>query len=205
MSPNELSFASATSWKDIYGQPHGTSILLKSEFYNIYSAGYQSSCIGSERDASKHKHMRQSLAPAFSSKALLDQEHIVSQTIDLFVERLPKAPKELLYINFSKWSEMVAFDILGEMAFGESFGCILSGKCTTQTSVTFRKIFPVSYCYSGKPHFWPDLILNHLFFIILADNLRRFPLFPTLAKWLFPYTESFRGEHSNFTRQRVLR
>ena len=28
------------------------------------------------------------------------------------------------HIDMTKWFEMVAFDILGEMAFGESFGCI---------------------------------------------------------------------------------
>lgn len=30
--------------------------------------------------------------------------------------------------NVVSWFEMVTFDILGEMAFGESFGCVENGK-----------------------------------------------------------------------------
>lgn len=51
VSPNELSFASATSWKSIYGHPGaGKPTLIKSEFYNMYGSGFDSLCIGSERD-----------------------------------------------------------------------------------------------------------------------------------------------------------
>ena len=51
VSPNELSFASANSWKSIYGHPGaGKPTLVKSEFYNMYGAGFDSLCVGSERD-----------------------------------------------------------------------------------------------------------------------------------------------------------
>ena len=31
-------------------------------------------------------------------------------------------------MNMTKWYEMLAFDILGEMAFGNSFDCIANGQ-----------------------------------------------------------------------------
>lgn len=77
---------------------------------------------------------------------------------------------------------MVTFDILGEMAFGESFHCI----------------------EKEKHHPWIHLILSHLLEITLVDNLRRFSLLATLGKWLLPgLTISVRNQHSNDARRKV--
>ncbi|KAJ5218924.1 uncharacterized protein N7498_001023 [Penicillium cinerascens] len=72
ISPNELSFASVESWKAIY-QPKKAP-LVKSEFYDIYGSGFNSLCVGSERNPQVHNRMRKSLAAALSTKALLEQE-----------------------------------------------------------------------------------------------------------------------------------
>lgn len=32
-------------------------------------------------------------------------------------------------VDLTEWFEMVAFDVLGEMAFGEGFGCVENGLC----------------------------------------------------------------------------
>ncbi|KAL9063168.1 MAG: hypothetical protein Q9161_009612 [Pseudevernia consocians] len=111
---------------DIYGhQPAGKPAVVKSEFYEMYGAGFRSLCIGSERNPSKHQQMRRLLSSAFSTRALLEQESIVASNIDTFVMKMgllggPKTNG----LNMSKWYEMSAFDILGDMAFGESFHCI---------------------------------------------------------------------------------
>jgi hypothetical protein len=77
---------------------------------------------------------------------------------------------------------MVTFDILGEMAFGESFHCV----------------------ENEKHHAWIDLILNHLLEITLVDNLRRFSALATLGKWLLPsLTVAVRNQHSNDARRKV--
>lgn len=128
VSPNELSFASATSWKGIYGHPiKGTSALIKSEWYEMYGSGYDSLCVGSERDPQNHARMKKSLASAFSTQALLDQEKIIQRCIDGFVDKVGHGSKRENGVNVSDWYEMIAFDILGEMAFGETFHCIESG------------------------------------------------------------------------------
>lgn len=127
VAPNELSFASVASWKEIYGhQPSGKKTLVKSEFYDMYGSGFKSLCIGSERSPDKHRQMKTSLSAAFSTKALQEQEYIVAKMVDSFVARV-KVGTGLDGINMTKWYEMVAFDILGEMAFGNSFHCIENG------------------------------------------------------------------------------
>lgn len=128
VSPNELSFASVESWKAIYGhRSTGTPTPIKSEFYDIYGAGFESLCIGSERNPKKHGQMRKMISAAFSTKSLLEQENIVAKEIDEFVERLGKDGANPNGINMTKWYEMVTFDTLGEMAFGESFHSVKQG------------------------------------------------------------------------------
>ncbi|CAO1604330.1 hypothetical protein XANCAGTX0491_007889 [Xanthoria calcicola] len=72
VSPNELSFSSVRSWKDVYGPRPDQACFPKSDFYDIFGAGFKSGCIGSERDPVRHSQMKRLLAPAFSRKALAE-------------------------------------------------------------------------------------------------------------------------------------
>ena len=154
MSPNELSFASVESWKAIYGHPAaGKQTMTKSDFYQMYGAGFRSPCIGSEQDSQRHGQMKKSLSAAFSTKALAEQERIVVMVIDDFVTRIGQdGGPGTGGLNMTKWYEMCAFDILGEMAFGESFNCIETGSL-------------------GNPHPPPHFVF-FVFFLWLATETR---------------------------------
>lgn len=131
ISPNELSFASVESWKAIYGhQVAGRTTMVKSEFYDMYGSGFESLCVGSEREPRVHSRMRKSLAPAFSTKALMEQEEIVQSCVNEFMDKLAVEGTKSTGLNMTKWFEMLAFDILGEMAFGETFNCVKNGLIT---------------------------------------------------------------------------
>lgn len=111
-----MSFASVGSWKGIYGHRHsGQPPLIKSKFYEIYGAGFDSLCIGSERNPDKHTRMKKSLSPAFSLRSLEEQTIIVSQCVDRFIARIGEPGLNIMGLNMTKWYEMVAFDILGEL------------------------------------------------------------------------------------------
>jgi len=97
----------------------------------MYGSGFKSLCIGSERDPKNHSRMKKSLSGAFSTKALGEQESIVQKCVDEFVVEVGRRCEKNgdgKGLNMTKWYEMVSFDILGEMAFGESFRCIENGK-----------------------------------------------------------------------------
>lgn len=68
--------------------PKGKSTLIKSEFYDMYGSGYDSLCIGSERDPQNHARMKKSLSAAFSTKALMEQEEIIQRCVDGFVDKV---------------------------------------------------------------------------------------------------------------------
>ncbi|CAI7653290.1 unnamed protein product [Penicillium pancosmium] len=89
--------------------------MVKSKFYEIYGAGFDSLCIGSERNPDKHTRMKKSLSPAFSLRSLEEQAGIVSQCVDRFITRIGEPDLNMRGLNMTKWYEMVAFDILGEL------------------------------------------------------------------------------------------
>lgn len=101
--------------------------MVKSEFYEMFGSGFDSLCIASERNPRVHSRMRKSLTPAFSTEALVEQESIVQSCIDGFIEKVGERGTREEGLDLSKWFEMLAFDIVGEMAFGESFHCIENG------------------------------------------------------------------------------
>lgn len=102
--------------------------MIKTEFYDVFGSGFSSPCVGTQRDPEKHNATRKSLSATFSTKAMVEQEDIINNCIDGFVDKLGGESKQAgRGINMTKWFEMVAFDILGEMAFGESFGCVDAG------------------------------------------------------------------------------
>ena len=126
----------------IYGYaPDGQPQLPKSEFYDLYASGFDRRCVGSEHDPAAHRRMRALLASGFSTRALSEQEEIVNQTIDAFNTNIGNNCSEAGGINMTKWFETVAFNVLGELVFGESFGCV----------------------ESGKLHFWQEMVVGHLF------------------------------------------
>lgn len=131
VSPNELSFASVTSWKDIYGyksESEAKKTCIKSEFYQMYGSGYKRLCVGSEQDPKKHSIMKRQLSPAFSTRALLDQEIIIDQYVDRFLGIIGKLQDGTAQgLDMTKWFEMFSFDLFGEMAFGESFHAMEKG------------------------------------------------------------------------------
>jgi cytochrome P450 len=149
----------------------------------MYGAGFDTGCIGSERDPQKHTRMKRSLLAGFSARALAEQEPIVQYCVDDFIAQIGKRGGKK-GINMTEWFEMVAFDVLGEMAFGESFHCV----------------------GSGEPHFWQQMISTHLWAITMADNLRRYPIVKWMGEKIIPrLTSEVQRKHTNYSRIKVAR
>ncbi|KAF2763807.1 putative cytochrome P450 [Teratosphaeria nubilosa] len=184
VSPNELSFASVDSWKAIYGNPvSGRQQCVKSEFYDVFAAGYNSKCIGSERDPRRHAKMKKHLTAAFSTKALTEQEETIQKCVNGMIAKLRALGQQEDGLNMVHWYEMIAFDILGEMAFGQTFHCI----------------------ENEAPHFWFEMLTKYLFFVTLIDNCRRYPLIMIFSKMLAPFTARIQEKNMFYTRQLVQR
>ena len=128
VAPNDLSFNSVASWRDIYGFRQGHKPFVKSDFYDGGPFADQAHSIVSERDPVVHGQMRKFLSPAFSDKSLKDQEPLINEVVDDLVTQLDIHASAEKSVNIVTWYNLTTFDIVGSLAFGESFGGVKSGR-----------------------------------------------------------------------------
>ena len=125
IAPNHLSFCSANSWRDIYGHVSGRKTFLKSKFFYEPMPGEADNVL-TVTDPGIHSRMRRNLSHGFSATALGSQEALVQRFIDQFLNSIKNNQQQA--IDMVKWLNLTTFDIIGELAFGESFGNLDSGK-----------------------------------------------------------------------------
>lgn len=121
IAPDILAYNHPDAMKEIRGhrksgQPeHGKDPLRhKPNFNNLLGA-----------DRFNHARYRRALANGFSHQALLDQQSIIQKYVDTLVRRLDeKAAGGIKELDMAKWFNYATFDIIGDLTFGESFGCL---------------------------------------------------------------------------------
>lgn len=128
MSPNELSFCSPGAWTAIYAPSNkGVAKIAKNEFYDMFGAGMEIQSLGIERDPVVAHRKRALFSSALSAKGLAHLEPVMQKNVDLFIEKLGKLGNTEKGMDMTEWFIYLGFDITGEMAFGDSFGCIGRG------------------------------------------------------------------------------
>ncbi|KAL5041782.1 hypothetical protein BDW71DRAFT_217423 [Aspergillus fruticulosus] len=163
VAPNELSFNTSRSWRDIYGVRKDVDPFIKSEFYSGGNFAAEALSIVSERDPESHAEMRKYLASAFSDRSLKSQEPLIVEAVDRLIEKLGQAGQCPEGTDLVMWYNLTTFDIIGSLAFGQDFGGV----------------------ESGTQHFWVSIVTKSLRLGALADCLRRFPAAGAVFQWLF--------------------
>ncbi|KAF2740901.1 cytochrome P450, partial [Polyplosphaeria fusca] len=126
-APNELSFNTPESWKDIYGHRSGRKTFTKGDFYDGAAFADTVRSIVNTKDPVEHGKMRRHLAHAFSDRALTEQQVLITETIDLLIEKLEEHGDSKEGVNLQRWLNMAAFDLVGSLAFGKSFETLQNG------------------------------------------------------------------------------
>lgn len=108
--------------------------LCKSEFYDGgFFSGIASSVI-TERDPSVHAKLRKNLLAAFSNRSLKEQEYLIDEGVDEFISELGLHAASEQGSDIAIWFNLATFDIIGSLAFGESFGGLKTGSCLSSLS-----------------------------------------------------------------------
>jgi Cytochrome P450 len=143
LAPDELSFASADAWKDIYGHRAGLQHHGQDEF-DKYATFYRSKGVARSiinEDREQHALLRRQLSHGFSQRCMREQEPIIGGYVNLLVRRLREQCVDLGTrsenaetgaqsvtkknpMNMTTWYNWTTFDIIGDLAFGEPFGCL---------------------------------------------------------------------------------
>ncbi|KAK4234237.1 cytochrome P450 [Achaetomium macrosporum] len=140
VAPNELAFSDPQAWKDIMGHHHsggnsgneqvvavagaraGAEMEKWDKFYlpiervprDIVNAGRE-----------EHALLRRTMAHGFSDRSMREQQPLIKGYIDLLIRRLrERAEDGEKAVDMAAWYNYTAFDVIGDLAFGESFGCL---------------------------------------------------------------------------------
>lgn len=159
---NELSFISPAAWKDIYG--HGHAELRK---YFPPNAVNPNQIIAA--DSSNHFRMRRAMLPAFSEKALAQQERLVRIYVDLFIQRLSECAQAGLPADMARWYNLTTFDLIADLCFGKSLGGLETGKSNAWIDKIDKmlKIMPMLMLVTSFP------FVMRLFNVVLGKKMQQ--------------------------------
>ncbi|KAJ4982512.1 averantin oxidoreductase [Stagonosporopsis vannaccii] len=123
VNPDELSFTDPDSWKDIYG--HGTKANpgeTPQKDWKKYGRSVNHAYSLIQAPPKDHARMRKIFAPAFSDRALKQQEPLFVRYADLLIA---KCREGMETDPGKKWDlvrmyNFTTFDIMGDLTFGES-------------------------------------------------------------------------------------
>ncbi|EMD94546.1 hypothetical protein COCC4DRAFT_45065 [Bipolaris maydis ATCC 48331] len=121
ISPDMVSFTAAEAWTDIYGHGPNRNFAKWGMTRSHKTVDHLLSANNAD-----HSRQRRTVNHAFSDKALRAQESLVMRYIDQLTSAL--AANSTTEINIKNWLEYTAFDIVGDLAFGEPFGCLSNGE-----------------------------------------------------------------------------
>jgi cytochrome P450 len=140
LGPNELTFSSAQSMQDIYGFRPGHPNMQKSPLHTGPVKVNQTTTLQYVPDDKDHGRQRRALSHSFSNQALMEQEPIVQDYMTKMTSQLKKLAMENETFNICDWFAYFTFDTMGDLAFGQSFGCLDNGEYQEWVHMLFQTI-----------------------------------------------------------------
>src|SRR6195952_2374688 len=150
-------------------------LTLYSEFYDAFVSIQRG--LFNTRDRAEHTRKRKTVSHTFSTKSIGQFETYMHQNLDLFVKQWDtlsnNAQGNFAKIDCLHWFNYLAFDMIGDLAFGRPFGMLEKGKDITEIQKTPNA--PISYAPAVE-------VLNRRGEV--SGTLGCFPALKPYAKWL---------------------
>lgn len=138
VAPNELSYIERRAWEDIMGRQKAGR-RNENPKAPWYLSPRSKDILGASHG--DHSRMRRIMAPSFSNGAMLEQPPLMKSHVDLLIQRLrEKANDDKIGIDMRDWYNYATFDIIGELAMGEPFGCLRESTLHPWISLIFSNI-----------------------------------------------------------------
>lgn len=167
VAPNELSVVHPDGLKQLFSFRSNTE---KTEWYHTWEilAGVEVPSLFPGQDKKVQSFLRKRVAAAYSMSTVLRTEKHIQSCMDLLWRQLKKHADTGHPVDMSNWTSYLAYDVVGELAFGEKFGSLES-----ETDVM-------------------DLVKNSLGVNFMIANIGHYPgqawlvknwVFETVMKW----------------------
>ncbi|KAK4054435.1 hypothetical protein OIV83_000929 [Microbotryomycetes sp. JL201] len=129
IGPNEVSVADPAALPVIYAHGNGA---LKTDFYDAFVSIHRG--LFNTRDRAQHTRKRKIVSHTFSQKSVQEFEPYIAATIRELVNKWDELAKKraeqsgkmkgYAVIDTLDWFNALAFDIIGDLAFGKPFGML---------------------------------------------------------------------------------
>lgn len=137
IAPNELSYDVPEAWEDVYSR--GTT-RKENPKPTWYLDPKRNEIVGAkEKDQGR---MRRLLANGFTGAAMLEQEPMIKKNVEMLIQRLWEVTEiGKVDIKMFEWfSYYCTFDIIRDLSFGESFGCLGDSIMRTWLDMVFANV-----------------------------------------------------------------
>ena len=123
IAPDELSYTSSQAWKKVYGQtkPEFHKCLDGRGIAPVIKQAHLRGIIAADSD--KHRRLRRAIAPAFSERALGQQEEFLQKHCRNLMRCL-RERCEGGELDIGRWFSLTTYDIITELTFGRADGCL---------------------------------------------------------------------------------
>jgi len=142
-----LSYTDSRVLKTIYGHHNpateGFSEMTKNRFeYQGSANGTQNilSALGNE----EHGRFRKLFSHAFSERGMREMQPRIQGFVDLLIQGLKEAASEE-HVDIHKWYNWCAFDMIGDLAFGDSFHCLETQSTSPWIAAIFGNIKTLAF------------------------------------------------------------
>ncbi|KAG9245974.1 cytochrome P450 [Calycina marina] len=142
IQPDHVSIADESAIAIVYGYGNG---FLKSNYYDAFVSIQRG--LFSTRDRAEHTRKRKTISHTFSTKSIGQFETYINQNLSIFVRQWDalsnNAHGQYAKIDCLHWFNYLAFDIIGDLAFGAPFGMLEKGKDITE--IRMQPDAPITY------------------------------------------------------------
>jgi cytochrome P450 len=152
ISPDEVSVIGENVWDELVGHRKlGSPENGKDP--HIFGVVAKHSVLNANRE--DHARQRRTLSHGFSALMIEAQEPIISSYVDLLLQRLKEnSDNGKNALELTSWYNWTTFDIIGDLAFGESFRCLQDSDYHPWVSLIFKRIRSNSVVISARRWGW---------------------------------------------------
>ncbi|KAJ6000128.1 hypothetical protein N7481_000537 [Penicillium waksmanii] len=124
LSPNRYSISDPTAIRIIYGTG---SKFPKSDYYTPFGTPLDHKDVFSETSSEKHASERRKISNMYAMSSLVSYEPFVDKVNGDFMAALANHAQHGRAFDLFTWMQFYAFDVIGEITLGRSFGLLEAG------------------------------------------------------------------------------
>ncbi|RAL02154.1 cytochrome P450 [Aspergillus ibericus CBS 121593] len=159
LAPNHYSISDRAAVKTIYGPG---SQFAKSAWYDGWShPDPNKTSLFADRNIKRHAEAKKRYSSLYSMTSLIHYEDFVDRCADIFTQRVAEFARQGESFNLGHWFQCYAFDVIGDITFGQRFGFLDQGQDMEGAINAVEKVMNFSTLVGIYPE-WRSILYHTL-------------------------------------------